>query len=50
MVGFLRPSDLARVDLNKCSISEDRDLHLRVVAPKETRQESRITKTITIRP
>ncbi|ORE05302.1 hypothetical protein BCV72DRAFT_209594, partial [Rhizopus microsporus var. microsporus] len=50
MVGFLRPSDLARVDLDKCSISEDKVLHLCVVAPKETRQGSHITKTITIHP
>ncbi|ORE02995.1 hypothetical protein BCV72DRAFT_189113, partial [Rhizopus microsporus var. microsporus] len=50
MVGFLRPSDLARVDMDKCSISEDKVLHLCVVAPKETRQGLRITKTITIHP
>ncbi|ORE06799.1 hypothetical protein BCV72DRAFT_206708, partial [Rhizopus microsporus var. microsporus] len=48
MVGFLRPADLARVDLDKCSVSGDRVLHLCVVTPKETHQESRITKTITI--
>ncbi|ORE04365.1 hypothetical protein BCV72DRAFT_313135, partial [Rhizopus microsporus var. microsporus] len=48
IVGFFRLSGLARVDLDKCSISEDKVLHLCVVAPKETRQGSRITKTITI--
>lgn len=50
MVGFLRPSYLARMDLEKCSVSEDKVLHLCVVAPNETRQGSRITKTIIIHP
>ncbi|ORE05848.1 hypothetical protein BCV72DRAFT_208486 [Rhizopus microsporus var. microsporus] len=50
MVGFLRPSDLARVDQDKCSISKDKALHLCVVGPKEARQGSRVTKIITIHP
>lgn len=48
MVGFLRLSYLARMDLEKCSASEDKVLRLCVMAPNETRQGSRITKTITI--
>jgi hypothetical protein len=50
MVGFLRPSDLARVDLDKRFVSVDRILHLIVVAPKEKGQRLRITKTITNHP
>lgn len=50
MVGFLRPSDLARVDLDQYIISNDNVLQMIVVAPKEKRGGSRITKAITIHP
>ncbi|ORY90557.1 hypothetical protein BCR43DRAFT_447177 [Syncephalastrum racemosum] len=51
MAAFLRPSDLHRIDLSRCSISEpDGLLHLVVVAPKETRQGRRIVKTLTLHP
>ncbi|KAI7880462.1 uncharacterized protein EV154DRAFT_401566, partial [Mucor mucedo] len=50
MVGFLRPSDLERVDLTQCSISQDMILKLVIVAPKEKRAGARITKAITIHP
>jgi hypothetical protein len=50
MVGFLRPSDIERIDLSQCSVSSDNILKLVVVAPKEKRFGSRITKAITIHP
>ncbi|KAF1807773.1 hypothetical protein V8B55DRAFT_1319799 [Mucor lusitanicus] len=50
MVGFLRPSDLERIDLDQCTTSSANVLQLVIVAPKETRQGSRITKTVTIHP
>lgn len=50
MVVVLRPSDLARVDLDQCIIFNDNVLQLIVVAPKEKRGSSRITKAITILP
>ncbi|KAG2214871.1 hypothetical protein INT45_003022 [Circinella minor] len=50
MVGFLRPSDLERIDLNQCSISSDDILSLVVVAPKEKQSGMRITKAIAIHP
>ncbi|KAG1041281.1 hypothetical protein G6F43_012116 [Rhizopus delemar] len=49
MVGFLRPSDIQRIDIDQCSIQQD-ILTLVVVAPKETRRSERITKAITIHP
>ncbi|KAG2209026.1 hypothetical protein INT45_008135 [Circinella minor] len=50
MVGFLRPSDLERIDLTQCSISSDDILSLVIVAPKEKRCGIRITKTVVIHP
>jgi hypothetical protein len=50
MVGFLRPSDAERIDLNQCSVSGTNILRLVIVAPKEKRSNSRITKAITIHP
>ncbi|KAG0735619.1 hypothetical protein G6F57_013801 [Rhizopus arrhizus] len=50
MVGFLRPSDVERVDLNQCSVSSDSVLKLVIVAPKEKREGTRITKAVTIHP
>ncbi|KAI9247337.1 hypothetical protein BY458DRAFT_527195, partial [Sporodiniella umbellata] len=48
MVGFLRPSDAQRIDLNQCTISISGILPLVLLAPKEKRSGSRITKAITI--
>ncbi|KAI8136898.1 hypothetical protein BJV82DRAFT_526214, partial [Fennellomyces sp. T-0311] len=48
--GFMRPSDIERIDLDQSSIPtrDDDPLILLVVAPKERRQGKRITKPITI--
>lgn len=50
VVGFMRPSDLERIDLDNTSILSGNILYLRVLAPKEKRRGSRISKTITIHP
>lgn len=46
--GFLRPSDIERIDLDQCSCPVDDPLTLLVVAPKENRQDARITKPVVI--
>jgi hypothetical protein len=48
--GFMRPSDIERVDTNQCEWSTSDSVLLTVVAPKEKRLGQRITKTIHIRP
>ncbi|CEG76275.1 hypothetical protein RMATCC62417_11193 [Rhizopus microsporus] len=48
MAGFLRLSDLERVDLPATSVSSDGVLSLIIIAPKEKRHDQRIVKTITI--
>ncbi|EIE83989.1 hypothetical protein RO3G_08694 [Rhizopus delemar RA 99-880] len=50
MVGFLRPSDAERIDLNQCSVSQCLILKLVVVILKEKCSGTRITKAITIHP
>lgn len=50
MAGFLRPSDLERVDLHATSVSSDGMLSLIIITPKEKRRGQRIVKTITIHP
>jgi len=50
MAAFLRPSDLARIPYNSCSITDTGCLTLQVVAPKETRRKRRIIKPFTIHP
>ncbi|KAG1078843.1 hypothetical protein G6F42_024056 [Rhizopus arrhizus] len=50
MAASLRPSDLARIPLTSCSISETSCPLLQVVAPKETRGKRRIIKPFTIHP
>ena len=49
-VGFLRPSDVERIDLHQRSVSPDLVLKLVILAPKEKRQGNRITKAVTIHP
>ncbi|KAI9468524.1 MAG: hypothetical protein EXX96DRAFT_492759, partial [Benjaminiella poitrasii] len=49
MLGFLRPSDLERVDLSQCELTEG-VLRLVVMAPKERRRRLRITKVVNIHP
>jgi hypothetical protein len=48
--GFMRPSDIKRVDTNQCEWSTSDSVLLTVVAPKEKRLGQRITKTVHIRP
>lgn len=50
VVGFLRPSDLARIDLDNTTVLSDNILRIIIMAPKEKRQGLRITKPITIHP
>ncbi|PHZ07828.1 uncharacterized protein RHIMIDRAFT_242178 [Rhizopus microsporus ATCC 52813] len=50
MAGFLRPSDLERVDLDATMVSSDKVLFLNIIAPKEKRHGQRVTKVITIHP
>lgn len=50
MVGFLRPSDIERIDLNRCNLQPDNILNLVVVSPKEKRKGYRYTKAVTIHP
>jgi hypothetical protein len=45
---FLTPFDIKRIDLSQCSVSTNKIVKLVVVASKEKRFGSRITKTITI--
>ncbi|KAL7315730.1 hypothetical protein PS15m_004910 [Mucor circinelloides] len=48
MAAFLRPSDLAQIPFDSCSISDTGCLLFQVVAPKETRGKRRIIKPFTI--
>ena len=49
LCGFLRPSDIERIDLAQCDwTSFDDRILLKVVAPKEKRLGQRITKSVTI--
>ncbi|KAI9007935.1 hypothetical protein CLU79DRAFT_878194, partial [Phycomyces nitens] len=50
MAAFLRPSDLHRIVLNKCSIDSQQRLHLVISAPKETRDGRRIIKSPILQP
>ncbi|KAG2217668.1 hypothetical protein INT45_006177 [Circinella minor] len=50
MVGFLCLSDLERIDLKQCSISQEDILSLVIIAPKEKRSGMHITKTGIIHP
>jgi hypothetical protein len=50
MTGFLRPSDLHRIDLDQCYYTSTGLLKLIIVAPKERRGGSPYTKSITISP
>ncbi|CEP09372.1 hypothetical protein, partial, partial [Parasitella parasitica] len=50
MAAFLRPSDLARIPFDSCSITEDGCLSFSVVAPKETRKKRRIIKPFKVHP
>lgn len=50
VVGFLRPSDLARIDLDQTQVLTGNILRILVLAPKEKRKGCRITKPITIHP
>lgn len=49
---FLRPSDLARIQLQECSVDDEDRLNLVILAPKELRSGSgrRIIKTLLIHP
>ena len=47
--GFMRPSDIERVDLDKSSLHLQDKVALTVVAPKEKRLGQRIHKDVTIR-
>ncbi|KAL9536413.1 hypothetical protein MBANPS3_012665, partial [Mucor bainieri] len=47
---FLRPSDLARIPFDSCSITDTGRLTFHVVAPKETRGKRRIIKPFTVHP
>ena len=50
MAAFLRPSDLARIDLAQCTIDSTRMLHLHICSPKERRRGRAIIKTVSISP
>ncbi|KAG1049039.1 hypothetical protein G6F43_008611 [Rhizopus delemar] len=50
VVGFLRPSDIERIDLDNTSILSGNILQLRILAPKKKRRGTRISKTINIHP
>ena len=50
MAAFLRPSDLARIPYESCSINDADCLTFKVVAPKETRRKRRIIKPFTVHP
>ncbi|KAG1437052.1 hypothetical protein G6F56_013290 [Rhizopus delemar] len=50
MTGFLRPSDLARVDIDKTTFTADNILHLVVVGPKEKRRGQPIWRSAAIHP
>ncbi|KAG2227564.1 hypothetical protein INT45_002249 [Circinella minor] len=49
ITGFLRPSDIERIDDNKTSITS-RGLRLIIAVPKEKRRRQPIEKVITIKP
>lgn len=50
ITGFLRPSDLHRINLQDSFVDGSRCLHLSVVAPKEKRNGRRIVKVVRIKP
>lgn len=50
MTGFLRPSDLARVDINKSTFTTSNIIHLVIVGPKEKRQGQPIWRSVAIHP
>ncbi|KAI8137542.1 hypothetical protein BJV82DRAFT_492937, partial [Fennellomyces sp. T-0311] len=48
--GFLRPSDIHRIDLNQCKVSPEQDeVELHVVAPKQLRKGKKQVCTVTIK-
>lgn len=49
ITGFLRPSDLHRINLQDSFVDGSRCLHLSVVAPKEKRKGRRIVKVVRIK-
>ena len=49
LAGLLRPSDLQRIQLSRCTLSDNR-LTLIIAAPKERRQGRKIVKQVTIHP
>ncbi|ORZ04501.1 hypothetical protein BCR42DRAFT_385119 [Absidia repens] len=50
MCGFLRPSDLHRMDLDLSEVNRSGHLVLHIVAPKDKRKGSRRIKSVTIHP
>ncbi|KAI9300168.1 hypothetical protein BJ944DRAFT_171258 [Cunninghamella echinulata] len=50
MSGFLRPSDIARIDLDQVRFNNLDIITLLIIAPKEKRGGSHITRTVTIQP
>ena len=55
LIGLLRPSDLARVDLPSCRFDRnlgppDRPIMLAIVAPKEKRNGAAYTRSVTFHP
>lgn len=50
MAGFLRPSDLARIDIDKTTFTAGDILHLVVVGPKEKRRGQPIWRSVAIHP
>ncbi|KAI9494294.1 hypothetical protein BDB00DRAFT_871626 [Zychaea mexicana] len=47
---FLRPSDLHWISLSDCRVTEEGNLLLVIIAPKETRQGRRICKELLVHP
>lgn len=50
MAGFFRPSDLARVDIDKTTFTTGNILHLVVICPKERRHDQLIWRSVAIHP
>lgn len=50
MAGFFRPSDLARVDIDKTTITTGDIIHLVVVGPKEKHRGQPIWRSVAIHP
>jgi hypothetical protein len=50
MAGFFRPSDLARVDIDKSTFTTGNILHLVVICPKERRRGQPIWRSVAIHP